>query len=508
MKDDKVLKQRKLLSVSGKIFMVILLFVVIVLGLTWALEFLLLDTFYASTEKKSIRRNVELIAQNIDNKTYLPTLANRIAHLENMCIVVADNIGSAPIVEEYPWTDSEMGTRTSGQYFELARANENREFFEVTPGKFVDASYAADDYLGNVPNQNLTPSSSYTFAKIIKDSAGETYIIIAEGSINPLSVVKRTLVLQLATVSAVFVILSLFVTAMLAKTIASPIIALNELAKDMPKGDVEFDSVKSGYLEIEELKDTISYASIELDKLEVYRRELVANVSHDLRTPLALIKGYSEMMKDIPSEANVENLQVVIDESSRLVSLVNDMLDLSKLQSGGEKLKFNAFDIVETLGDMLERHGKLLKAQGYTLIWEHEDIGYVYADKSKIIQVMYNLINNAVNYCGEDRQVIVKQYTNRLNIRIEVTDNGDGIDVDVLPHIWDRYYKSEKSHKRAVVGTGLGLSIVKSVMNMHPGGVYGITAPKEGPGSTFYIELPKLDPTMDLEKNFPERIEE
>ena len=106
-------------------------------------------------------------------------------------------------------------------------------------------------------------------------------------------------------------------------------------------------------------------------------------------------------------------------------------------------------------------------------------------------QVVYNLINNAVNYAGEDKKVVVKEFTHGENIRIEVTDNGEGIDVDILPHIWDRYFKSEKSHRRASVGTGLGLSIVKSVMNMHPGGIYGVITSK-GEGSTFYVELPKV----------------
>ena len=114
----------------------------------------------------------------------------------------------------------------------------------------------------------------------------------------------------------------------------------------------------------------------------------------------------------------------------------------------------------------------------------------VYADEQRITQVIYNLINNAVNYAGDDKLVIIKQYTRGSNVRIEVTDHGDGVDVSILPHIWDRYFKSDKSHKRATVGTGLGLSIVKSVMEKHPGGVYGVISEK-GKGSTFYIELPK-----------------
>ncbi|NLT19102.1 MAG: Alkaline phosphatase synthesis sensor protein PhoR [Firmicutes bacterium ADurb.Bin080] len=507
MKDKENTIKKRQLSVSGKIFWVILLFTVVLLAFNWAIEFLFLDTFYEATEKITIRKNVDLIANNIDSQTDVPALVNRIAHTEDICIIVAETTSFNKIVDEHLWTGCEVHTRAINEYYDLARLEAGMDYSEETEGRFPDSNYSPSDYSGNVPTQDATPRSSYTYAKIVKDSSNVQYIIIAEGAITPVPTARRTLAYQLATASFAFLIISFFATAMLSKTIASPIIALNEAAKDIPKGDVDFDLVKSGYLEIEELKETLNYASLELNKLEGYRRELVANVSHDLRTPLALIKGYSEMMKDIPSEANPENLQVVIDEASRLAGLVNDMLDLSGLQDGGTKLRLKAFDLVKVLDEMLIRHGKLLMAQGFTLEWIHEDKAFVYADEMKIVQVIYNLINNAVNYSGEDRKVVVKQITNGINIRIEVTDNGEGVDVDILPHIWDRYYKSDKSHKRAVVGTGLGLSIVKSVMNMHPGGVYGVITSK-GQGSTFYIELPKLDPeTMDFENDFPESIE-
>lgn len=508
MKKNQSIKPKRLLSVSGKILIVILIFVVITLGFTWALQFLLLNSFYAINEKQSIKNEVEVIAQNIENEALLPTLVERIARTEGICIWIGKSNTFSEIASEHVFNDCEMHTRTLEAYFNLARQSEDEIYFEEIEGRFVDLTYSPSDFEGNVPSINALPMSSYTYAKIVKNSDSINYIIVAEGQVTPMPVVRRTLVLQLISTSLLYILFSLLITVMLAKTIAAPLIGLNEAAKDIPKGDADFDSVTSGYTEIQELKDTLSYTSIELNKLEGYRKELVANVSHDIRTPLALIKGYSEMMKDIPSEANPENIQVIIDETTRLASLVNDMLNLSRLQEGGDKLRIKAFDLVYTLDEMLKRHGKLLKAQGYELAWEHEEKGYVYADEIKIVQVIYNLINNAVNYSGEDKKVTVRLVTNGLNIRVEVIDNGEGVDVDILPHIWDRYYKSEKSHKRAVVGTGLGLSIVKSVMNMHPGGVYGVITSK-GEGSTFYIELPKLDPTtMDIENDFPEQIEE
>ena len=166
------------------------------------------------------------------------------------------------------------------------------------------------------------------------------------------------------------------------------------------------------------------------------------------------------------------------------------MLDLSREQEKGDKMRLDTFDVVKTLSALVERHGKLIEHLGYKLEFEHEERALVYADEKRITQVVYNLINNAVNYSGDDKVVVIRQFTKGSNVRIEVTDHGEGVDVNILPHIWDRYFKSDKSHKRATVGTGLGLSIVKTVMEKHPGGVYGVISEK-GKGSTFYIELPK-----------------
>ena len=164
------------------------------------------------------------------------------------------------------------------------------------------------------------------------------------------------------------------------------------------------------------------------------------------------------------------------------------MLTLSKEQEGNEELNLTRFDVVEVLDALIVRHGKLIEHLGYTLEWEHDEKAFVLGDETKITQVIYNLINNAVNYAGADKKVIVKAHVKGDVVRIEVIDNGDGIDVEILPHIWDRYYKSDKNHRRGTVGTGLGLSIVKSVMSKHPGGAYGVIT-SVGEGSTFYVEL-------------------
>ena len=190
-------------------------------------------------------------------------------------------------------------------------------------------------------------------------------------------------------------------------------------------------------------------------------------------------------MRDLPGENTPENVQIIIDEAGRLNDLVNDLLDLSRLQAGVLELKRERFDLTESIREILTRYDKLAD---FKFPFEPGESVYVVADKLKISQVVYNLINNAVNYAGEDKTVALSQEVMGDHVRISVTDTGEGIPQDRLRDIWDRYYKVDREHRRAQVGTGLGLSIVKNVLDLH-GGSYGVIS-ELGKGSTFWFQLP------------------
>ena len=233
----------------------------------------------------------------------------------------------------------------------------------------------------------------------------------------------------------------------------------------------------------------------ELAKTEKFQRELLANISHDLRTPLTMIIAYAEIMRDLPGENTPENVQVVIDESKRLTALVNDMLDVSKLQAGVLTLDRKEYDLTESIRSVLDRFAKLTEQDGYTIQFEYQEHVLVEADEYKINQVVYNLINNAINYTGENRTVWVRQIQLGGIVRIEVIDSGIGIEKAELPYVWERYYKVDKTHKRAVMGTGLGLSIVKNILKLHDAN-YGVNS-EVGQGSVFWFEL-RVQKVVDL----------
>jgi signal transduction histidine kinase len=204
-----------------------------------------------------------------------------------------------------------------------------------------------------------------------------------------------------------------------------------------------------------------------------------------------MIKAYAEMIRDISGEKKEKreaHLQVIIEESNRLASLVNNILELSILQSNNEALQIKNVNLSETLKKILLRFGALSKLEGFEIKANIDYDLYVLVDEQRMERVIYNLIGNAINYIGEDKEIKVNLIDLGSRVRFEVIDTGKGIPSEELNLIWDRYYKA-KTHKRSIISNGLGLSIVKSILEMHQA-EFGIES-AVGKGSKFWFELRK-----------------
>ena len=264
---------------------------------------------------------------------------------------------------------------------------------------------------------------------------------------------------------------------------------LTEKTRRFARGDFEVDFSDGAYGdEIVELAGTLNFARDEISKADKMQKELIANVSHDFKTPLTMIKAYASMIREIsgdnPEKRN-KHAQVIEDEADRLTSLVSDVLDLSKIRSGLDTLKITKFDVSSYLYDVLDRFAYLVENKGYTFLLDVDDGLFIQADEIKIGQVLYNLIGNAVNYTGEDKRVYISLKREKSAVKFSVRDTGKGIKKEELSTIWDRYYRSGETHKRPVKGTGLGLSIVKSILEKHNFN-FGVES-EVGGGSTFYV---------------------
>ena len=231
-------------------------------------------------------------------------------------------------------------------------------------------------------------------------------------------------------------------------------------------------------------------AEKEIRKVSDLRKDLIANISHDLRTPLTMVKAYAEMIRDLSGDnpkKRGEHIQVIIDEADRLSNLVNSLLELSKLESGNLELNLSTFSITEKIEDCMKRYTLMIEQNEYDIKFIPDEDRKITADMEKLDQVIYNFINNAINYTGEEKIIRIKQINKPDTVRIEVTDNGVGIDPELLPKVFDRYYRDKKT-QRDVVGTGLGLSICKEILKLHDF-AFGVSS-KENEGSTFWFEAP------------------
>lgn len=498
------LKHEKI-SIKWRIFLYLLLFTGLLIALLWFFQIIYLDEFYKlikqNTAKSVEQSAVSILKSDSDEKeNQLDTLAAE----NNITIYVTDNQGNVIYNCEYIST-TKMTTLPAEEFerfYQQAEANgglaeiefkgnrkknmDSSEKLEAPPSDSEMPEMPWTEQEAFIQNHGQNMAESIIYVEIVPTDSVE-YVLMVNSVLTPVDATVETLRIQMIWITIVMLLLSMVVALLIAKKVSKSMIRVNESAKELAKGNFEVTFDGKDYREIAELSNTLNQAAIDLGKNEQFRRELIANVSHDLRTPLTMITAYSEGMRDLPGENTPENVQVVIDEANRLTNLVNDMLDISKLQAGALQMNLSEFDLTESVQNVLSRYNKLREQEGYQIDFDYTESVIVSADEYKISQVLYNLINNAVNYAGESKKVFVRQIKSDHTVRMEVIDYGEGIAEEYLPYIWDRYYKVDKNHKRAVMGTGLGLSIVKNILELHHV-KYGVES-KEGVGTRFWFEL-------------------
>ncbi len=362
-------------------------------------------------------------------------------------------------------------------------------------GTEEEAGYAGEvaDMRANEGQVYIVDSNVYAYAARLYVNGEEAFLYITD-TYTLGKAVFAVMIFQTAYMAVIMLLAASVISGAISMYISRPIADLTEKARRMSSGNLSVDFAQErgmSYKEIVELSESLNYAEHELSKADQMQKELIANVSHDFKTPLTMIKAYASMIQDFsgedPEKRN-KHAQVIIDEADRLAALVNDMLDLSKIRAGLEALKTSLFNLSDYLRMVVSRFDYLTETAGYRFVTDIADDLYVEADKDKIGQVLYNLIGNAVNYTGEDKTVTVRLYGENGIVHFTVTDTGKGISPEEIDTIWERYYRSRETHKRPVKGTGLGLSIVKTILTKHRF-AFGVRS-EVGKGSTFYVDFP------------------
>lgn len=441
-------------SLKRKIWLYLILFTFIIILLLCFFQIIFLNSFYEYNKTKEIKLVSKNIISNYNKIT--ETNLDKLAFDNDVCIEIIEHM-----ITKY----STMS---------VGCINNNKYKLEFYNSKLKSATY-------KLVNQKFN-NKSLIHATNLDDG---TYLFVSS-SLQPLDTTVRLLSKQLIIVSILDIIIALIIGYFISKKISKPIENINKKASFLAQGKYDFDFNEScNIYEIEKLAKTLDYAKEELKETDELRRELLANVSHDLKTPLTMIKGYAEMIRDLNNEGKrIDNLNVIIEEADRLNLLVEDILQLSKLQSNKEVLNKENFDLSELVKTIIKRYDIFKEQENYIFELNIPDKAMVLADKKKIEQVIYNLINNAINYTGKDNKVIIN-ILKKDGFLVEIKDTGKGINKDELPYIWDKYYHSNKKHKRNKIGTGIGLAIVKNIFEIH-GFEYGVKSIKNK-GTTFYF---------------------
>ena len=473
------MKQNKFKNISLKntIWVYLTGFSILILFFLFLFQILFLDKYYEWSKTREIKLASLKIKEKYSRGKDMSDVLNDLLFNKGICINILDN--GTLITYNNNMNKSCVPSSDVEVYKNELEKNNNKDIiFESTSKKYGVKSIV------------------YAFAV---DS--DTYYFLTT-SINPIDSTVTILKNQFLTVSIVILLLSFVVGFFISQKLSKPITTLSKSAKKVAKGDYkeEFKS-DSNISEIQELTTSLNYAKDELSKTNELRRELLANVSHDLKTPLTMIKAYAEMVRDITykdDEKREENLNVITGEVDRLNLLVSDILDLSKMQANIYELNEEDFDLVKLTQIIIDRYEIFSLTEKYKFVFEcNKEKIMIHADKQKMEQVLYNLISNAVNYTGDDKVVKIKITDNENDsCRVEVIDTGKGIKKEEIDLIWDKYYKSNKKHKRNMLGTGLGLSIVKNIFELH-NYKYGVISEKDK-GSTFYFEIPKEKKCKDI----------
>lgn len=493
-------------TIQNKILLYLLGFCAMLLVILWLFQIAFLDTFYKNIKISQIKQSAKSIEQNIDSLEISQYIQN-IGHGNDTSTEIINIKGQ--LIYSYT-TDSNfflnqltvldklfLYKKTIEAGGELTLYVEGNDLVDKQITEYkrysmgdvqIQESKTIPPQIENTSNIPKIPES-IVYTKQIRDSKGQDLLIIMNTEITPVNATVSTLRIQLYAITAIMIILSSILAYLISKKISKPIQDLNISAHSLAKGNYNTNFKATGYKEIEELSNTLNLTAMQLSKVESLRKELMANVSHDLRTPLTLITGYAEAMIDLPDELNQENVQTIMTEAQRLNTLVNEILDMTKINK--ENLNIQELNITEHIKSIVDTMQELTKTDGYIIKFEPQKQIKINSDPTRVSQVFQNLLINAINHTGQDKTITITQtITKKDNIPyvyINIQDTGKGIDQTEIPYIWERYYKG-KNKSSKYKGSGLGLSIVKTTMEALEGD-YGCTS-ELGKGSTFYIGFP------------------
>lgn len=458
-------------------------FSLLILGLLGFLLVVLVKPYYRDSQLSTI----DTIASTIEDNLIYKSPSDKDID-ETSKLVIGNNVCALI------FNDNAKEVFDKNSLGELCMLNQDVEINDET----INISKHPDS-LVNILNEAplklelLSPLTGYEmllYGKKISSNLSNYYLVL-NTPLEPIGSYVDFFLRQYLLLTVMVTIIALVIAFFLARKITKPIVTMKQEANKLAEGDYGVKFAADSYTEINDLANTLDDATNKLSKVDELRKDLVANVSHDIKTPLTVIQSYAEMIRDISGDdpqKRQEHLDVILKETEYLNKLVSDMQEYSKMQAGLIELNKINFDLKKCIKSVVTLLDKLINEKNIKLKLHLKSV-IVYADEMKISQVIYNFLSNAIKHSDDNSVIEIKMIDSEEKIRVEVIDNGDGIAEEAIPYIWDRYYKIDKGFRRNTNSTGLGLAIAKAILEGHKA-IYGVDS-IEGKGSTFYFELSK-----------------
>ena len=491
-------------SINNKLFLCFALLVLIVIGIIILLNTLILEDFYIYTKKNDLIRFYSDI-----NKIYIKY----------------DYATDPDIIE------SELEKIDAKSNIDMVIQN-GREITiystskDFSRNKFLLSNLNMSIYLSNdYFEKNFKKNKNY-YTDVIKDSNLNSDFVFLVGKLDnnfnifirtSMESIKESVAITnrfLLIVGLIALVTSGITAFIISKTFTKPIKELNIISQKMSKLDFSQKyevtsqdeigmlgtSINTLSSNLEQTIKKLKQANIELEKdieetskLSEMRSQFISDVSHELKTPIALIQGYAEGLADgivQDEESKKFYYDVILDEANKMAELTRGLLDLSNLEYGKNELNIQVFNITELINNLIKKQELLLNEQNITVQFEYDKELNVCADTFRIEQVLTNYFNNAVKHLDSNKliKILINDNLEDNLVRISVFNSGEHIKDEDIPRIWNRFYKADVSRNRELGGSGIGLSLVRAIMKQHNMN-FGVQN-TEG-GVTFYFELKK-----------------
>ncbi len=460
-------------KISTRLWGLMLCLVFIAMGLLWLVQVQFLQTFYMDRQTNNIVRHAKELSLLLISDPNVDKVKEKLEEL---------NLKFNASIDIY--TDNGTLQYSSDTYAQLMLGMNKREVIQETLKK--------GEILKIMAHTKLSFQVLLSGITIVDENGDSRGVILIMAPLAPVKEAVGIIKEQLIYIMLILIAISFFLSYFFARAFTKPILDIKNGAVQLAKGNLDVGFHVRSKDELGDLADTMNDLAGQLNKTEQMRKDLIANVSHEFRTPLSLIHGYAETVRDVTGpneEKRTKQLNIIMEESERLSEMVNDMLDYSSLQSNTYSYDFQTVALDITLRSVVNRFDYFRQKTNIDLQTElSKEHVLVFADEKRISQVFYNLINNAFVHSGTEKPIIARIVEKDETYRVEIENRGKLIPEEELESIWERFHKIDRQRNTGG-GSGLGLAIVRNILESH-GASYGVRS-NEKDGTIFWFELKK-----------------